>query len=67
MPPTYLDTSAAMKLLFREQESGALKAHLARRGEEPLVSSWLLHTECIALPDAVVSYPHRSCRSCCRS
>lgn len=45
MPRTYLDTSAVMKLLFREDESHALKEHLARRGEEPLVASWLLHTE----------------------
>jgi predicted nucleic acid-binding protein len=40
---TYIDTSAAMKLVVEEAESDALTEHLAdgRR----LVASWLLHTE----------------------
>lgn len=40
---TYLDTSAAMKLVVEEAESAVLTDHLAdgRR----LVASWLLHTE----------------------
>lgn len=40
----YLDTSAAMKLLVEEAESGALVTELV--GSAPsLIASWLLHTE----------------------
>jgi predicted nucleic acid-binding protein len=43
---SYLDTSAAMKLLVEEDESARLAAHLqSGRGERQLVASWLLHTE----------------------
>ena len=42
---TYLDTSAAMKLLAEEAESEALAATLGDGGEHTLVASWLLHTE----------------------
>ena len=46
---SYLDTSAAMKLLVQEAESDALEAYLQTPGggaqERLLVSSWLLHTE----------------------
>ena len=52
---TYLDTSAAMKLIVDEPESGALASGLAEGRR--LVASWLLHTElhCAAgrHPDAV--------------
>jgi uncharacterized protein len=43
----YVDTSAAMKLLAAEKESGALAGHLQRRSEDgdTLVASLLLHTE----------------------
>lgn len=41
---TYLDTSAAMKLLVPEVESQALLHELAQGGRR-LVASWLLHTE----------------------
>lgn len=40
---TYLDTSAAMKLVIEESESAALAAGLA--AGRRLVASWLLHTE----------------------
>ncbi len=58
---SYLDTSAAMKLLVQEAESDALEAYLQTPGdratERLLVSSWLLHTElhCAANrhPDAI--------------
>ena len=40
---TYLDTSAAMKLIIDEDESDALVNHLA--SDRQLVASWLLHTE----------------------
>ena len=40
---SYLDTSAAMKLLVEEAESAALAAELAR--SRRLAASWLLHTE----------------------
>lgn len=40
----YFDTSAAMKLLVPEAESGALFEELARPGRR-LIASWLLHTE----------------------
>ncbi len=44
---TYVDTSAAMKLLVDEGESNALvdKLQELRAAGETLVSSWLLHTE----------------------
>jgi uncharacterized protein len=42
---SYLDTSAAMKLLLDEPESEALIAELAGQSDRRLVSSWLLHTE----------------------
>lgn len=41
---TYLDTSAAMKLLVDEAESAALVAELTGSSRR-LVASWLLHTE----------------------
>lgn len=44
MTTTYLDTSAAMKLLVDEAESAGLVIALATTGRR-LVSSWLLHTE----------------------
>jgi predicted nucleic acid-binding protein len=42
---SYLDTSAAMKLLVEEAESASLVAYLARPTGRQLVASWLLHTE----------------------
>ena len=46
---SYLDTSAAMKLLVAEAESDALAAYFqsppAGTDERTLVASWLLHTE----------------------
>lgn len=42
---TYLDTSAALKLLIEEDESRALVDSLTSGGSRRLVSSWLLHTE----------------------
>jgi predicted nucleic acid-binding protein len=42
---SYLDTSAAMKLILDEPQSEALTAELAEREDRRLVSSWLLHTE----------------------
>jgi predicted nucleic acid-binding protein len=56
---TYLDTSAAMKLLIDEAESDVLVQQLTTTTRD-LVASWLLHTEllrgsstrsCTALPD----------------
>lgn len=44
MTTTYLDTSAAMKLLVDEAESAALLLELTT-ADHRLVSSWLLHTE----------------------
>lgn len=41
----YLDTSAAMKLLVEESESGALAAYLGSDERLDVVASWLLHTE----------------------
>ncbi|MDO5094582.1 MAG: type II toxin-antitoxin system VapC family toxin [Propionibacteriaceae bacterium] len=41
---SYLDTSAAIKLLVREPESEALFQGLGQPGRR-LVASWLLHTE----------------------
>lgn len=40
---SYLDTSAAMKLLVEERESDALAEYL--REDVRLCASWLLHTE----------------------
>jgi len=40
----YIDTSAFVKLCWREQESDALRAHLAGR---PLISSIVLHVEAV--------------------
>lgn len=45
MTTAYLDTSAAMKLVVDEPESGALVAELASSDDLRLVSSWLLHAE----------------------
>ena len=42
---TYLDTSAAMKLIFEESESKPLADLLAHDLSGTLVASWLLHTE----------------------
>lgn len=43
---SYLDTSAAMKLLIEEGESQALVASLeSPERDRRLVASWLLHTE----------------------
>ncbi len=44
---SYLDTSAAMKLVVEEAESVALLEHVlaAPDGGRSLVASWLLHTE----------------------
>jgi hypothetical protein len=42
---SYLDTSAAMKLLVEEAESGALTAYLQSLTVSEVVASWLLHTE----------------------
>lgn len=45
MKTTYLDTSAAMKLLVEEDESAALLGALTGVTERRLVASWLLHAE----------------------
>ena len=45
MTISYLDTSAAMKLVLDEPQSEALTEELAGRDDRRLVSSWLLHTE----------------------
>lgn len=42
---SYLDTSAAIKLLIAEPESEAMVAAFAGDADRDLVSSWLLHTE----------------------
>lgn len=42
---SYLDTSAAMKLLVQEAETEALLDELERVSDRRLVASWLLHTE----------------------
>lgn len=43
---SYLDTSAAMKLLVEEAESAVLTGHLMDLpANHRLVASWLLHTE----------------------
>ena len=45
MSLTYLDTSAAMKLVLEEPESAALVDALTAVAERRLVASWLLHAE----------------------
>ncbi len=56
---SYVDTSAAMKLLVEEPETGRLTAYLQSpvEGGRRLIASWLLHTElhCAAYrhPDAI--------------
>lgn len=45
MTVTYLDASAAMKLVLDEPESAALVNALTGEKSRQLVSSWLLHTE----------------------
>lgn len=56
---SYIDTSAAMKLLVEEPETGSLAAYLQSpvEGGRRLIASWLLHTElhCAANrhPDAI--------------
>ena len=43
---SYLDTSAAMKLLVEEPQSAGLERWLQTSGDDrQLVASWLLHTE----------------------
>ncbi|SEL08337.1 Predicted nucleic acid-binding protein, contains PIN domain [Blastococcus sp. DSM 46786] len=42
---SYLDTSAAMKLLVEEVESAALTTYLQSEEISDVVASWLLHTE----------------------
>jgi predicted nucleic acid-binding protein len=42
---SYLDTSAAMKLLVEEAESAALTTYLQSEEVSEVVASWLLHTE----------------------
>lgn len=42
---SYLDTSAAMKLLVEEAESAALATYLQAGDDLEIVASWLLHTE----------------------
>ena len=50
MTVTYLDTSAAMKLLVDEPESDALLHELTTTARD-LVASWLRTPSCTALPD----------------
>ncbi len=45
MTVSYLDASAAMKLVLDEPQSEALTSQLASWDDRRLVSSWLLHTE----------------------
>ncbi|HRQ01086.1 MAG TPA: type II toxin-antitoxin system VapC family toxin [Terrimesophilobacter sp.] len=45
MTVTYLDASAALKLIVEEQESAALADALTADPGRRLVASWLLHTE----------------------
>jgi predicted nucleic acid-binding protein len=42
---SYLDTSAALKLIVEEPESEALSKELTGGAKRRLVASWLLHTE----------------------
>lgn len=55
MTATYLDTSAAMKLIVDEDESAALTKALTSDTDRQLVASWLLHTE---LHCAAGRHPH---------
>lgn len=41
----YLESSAFLKLVVDERESGALLAYLDEVGEDAVISSWLLVTE----------------------
>lgn len=52
---TYLDASAAMKLIVEEAESAALLAELTTTRRR-FVASWLLHTELHLGVDEVVTY-----------
>lgn len=45
MSTTYLDASAAVKLIISEPESAALWQHLKNQPGLRLVASWLLYTE----------------------
>lgn len=45
MVTSYVDASAAMKLLFEERESEATLAYFTESPRRRLLSSWLLHTE----------------------
>ena len=45
MGTAYLDTSAAMKLIFAEPGSDAMRATLDADPNRVTVASWLLHTE----------------------
>ena len=56
MTVTYLDTSAAMKLVLDEPESEALVDELSSATDRRLVSSWLLHTE---MHCAAGRHPHQ--------
>jgi predicted nucleic acid-binding protein len=42
---TYLDTSAAIKLVIEESESATLAELLSSTSDRRLAASWLLHTE----------------------
>lgn len=45
MTLTYLDTSAAIKLVIEESESATLAELLSSTSDRRLAASWLLHTE----------------------
>lgn len=45
MVVAYLDTSAAMKLVFDETGSDDLESYFIARMPQAVVASWLLHTE----------------------
>lgn len=45
MSATYLDASAAVKLIISEPESAALWQHLKNQPDLRMVASWLLYTE----------------------
>lgn len=45
MVTSYIDTSAAMKLVVDEKESYALDAWIIKQPELHMVAAWLLHTE----------------------
>ncbi|MBS1905721.1 MAG: type II toxin-antitoxin system VapC family toxin [Actinobacteria bacterium] len=42
---SYVDTSAAMKLVFEEPDSDAAAGYFMDRSGRTLIASWLLHTE----------------------